>query len=715
MTRRRELSKQSTIRLVLGLAIACLLVGCFGDTDRLAKSPFEHVAEGFPEIIPLSEEPSADDEQAFNEYWALRREVFEWSMNQTILANSPQVEKDLFEAIDDGRYAVARKLADQLLRNDSDSLIGLYAIANVEAFAEGDMAYALNSIRRARNLTEAMGQINPRDPIGQEWYIRTLWTELFILIAMDRSNEVIILAERIEDVYAPVPWLKTFSLIKLERFDDARAEIAKYQDLGTFDIEANNSLMVIQDKLKSRESSLLAAREMCERFPERRVLQYNLGLAAISSANFGEAEQSLFASAMATASPMNATPYVPLSSLFVQQGRFPEALDAIKMAQVERGERDAYTLHDDEATTNMAIASVLLAYNEPILAMRFAQRAIDLPDRAASTSNAERDLRISSDLILWTIQKYQRAELQEKMSIGAVPTMSSLAQVTSLQVSQWATHQRFVSELSRSHVIDLVSPYKPGAAGIETQVQSWHRFMLFDLVPLGVLEVALYEAERAETQPWIPAYLHALHAGIRLRKNDYTESLRFANDSLNALPPRAEKVYRSFVSAIAGEAAWQLDKNQEAIGYWTTTLRDFPQAFRLLDIRIPIRLSHGESDLERRIAATLASSSRFIENELGFEVVVGRIGDEQLAIEMFRSDRSRHLELEVPISSDEGFIEATVEQFHQEFFQPLVELTQADLGSLDGSPIAARARREVDQLFSDLIELEDDEESPATD
>ena len=130
--------------------------------------------------------------------------------------------------------------------------------------------------------------------------------------------------------------------------------------------------------------------------------------------------------------------------------------------------------------------------------MRFARRATDSPDRAASTSNSQRDLRISDGLILWTIQKYEREELQEQMSLGSVPTAKALATMTSLQTSLWTTKQKFASELSRHRVIDLVSPYKPGSPGIETQVQSWHRFMLLDLVPLGVLEVALSKAAEVE-------------------------------------------------------------------------------------------------------------------------------------------------------------------------------------------------------------------------
>jgi hypothetical protein len=121
------------------------------------------------------------------------------------------------------------------------------------------------------------------------------------------------------------------------------------------------------------------------------------------------------------------------------------------------------------------IATVLLAYNESDLAMRFARRATESPECAASTSNDERTLRISDGLILWTTLKYKQQELHEQLSVGAVPTTSSLAQIASLQTSMWTTKQKFVNEINGNDVVDLVTPYKPGPVGIESQVQSWHR------------------------------------------------------------------------------------------------------------------------------------------------------------------------------------------------------------------------------------------------
>jgi len=693
--------------ITIALLWGSLVLGCSHDTELYPHSPYEHVSAGFPEIIPLSEEPVPHDQPAYDAYWDRRYEVSKRSLEETILASAPQNEKDLFEAIENARYAGARKLADEILQDDPNSLVGLWAIAHVEAYAEGDMPYALNSIRRARRQAESHAQINPRDPIGQEWYIRTLYTEWYILFSLDRSTEVLEVADRIEEVYAPVPWLKTFTLIKLERFEEARAEIAKYKGLGQWEVDAENSLMVLEDKLKSRTSTLVAAREMCSRFPNQRVLQYNLGLAAVTSASFGEAEQAFIAAANIVDTTLDSSPYVPLASLLIQQGRFVEAIDALKQAQVDRGLREAYTLQQDEAIINLAIATALLTYNESDLALRFARRATDAPDRAAFTNVAEQEFRISAGLILWTILKYKREELQEQLSFGAVPTTASLAQLASMQASLWTTKQKLISELKASHVIDLVSPFKPGVAGIETQVQSWHRFMLIDLIPLGVLEAAITRAENAETLPWVPPYLNAIRAGIRWQKNDYVGALHLAQLALDELPPRAEKVFRAFVAAIAGQAAWQLGHTDKAIGYWNATLSDFPQAFRLLGIRVPIRMTDRLASDSHSIAATLAGSSRFFESDRGYEIIVRPFENQQMLIEMFRNDQSRHMELVVSIAADDGFAETTVDQFHEKFFQPLVELTQTDLGSLDGSPVAARMRREVDQLFSDFIQSDE--------
>ncbi len=696
----------TTACLVASWLVVCFSAGCGRELDRYPPAPFEPVAPGFPEIIPMVDWPPESEADAYAAYWGARQEVFEQSLNQTILAAAPQHEKDLFEAIEDSQYVTARTLADQLLEQEPDSLLGLYAIAHVEAFAEDDLAYALNSIRRARQQAEAMGKRNPSDPIGQEWYLRTLHTEWRILSSLARYSEVLRVVDRIEQVYAPMPWLRTFALIKLDRLDEAREAIARCQELGYANADVDNKRAMVEDKMRDRQASLRISQELQQRYPDRRVMLYNHGLAAAATVRFDEAEHALLGATKATDGSTDVTPYIPLAVLLMQQGRFPEALDALKQAQVDRGEREPYTLMEDEASTNMAIASVLLAYNESELAMRFVQRAAQSPERGASTSTDPRDLRLADGLIQWTIQKYRCRDLQEQLSYHAIPTAAGLAQVASLQLSMWATKQRFVSDLSRGHGIDLVLPHQPEAAGLEAQVQSWHRFLLLDMVPLGVLEIALSHAASRDDEPWVASYLEALSAGLQLRKQNHTQALQHANNALDALPPRAERVLRAFVTTIAGHAAWQLDQPQQALGYWNTTLRDFPQALRLLDIPIPIHVTNQGSSLEQRIAKALASSRCFFRHEQGFEVVVRPFENQQLLIEWFYPDRSRHMELIVPFADAEEDLPATIARFHQMFFQPLVELTQSDLGSLDGSPVAARMRREVDLLFGDFVQPE---------
>jgi predicted Zn-dependent protease len=678
------------------------VVGCQRQAEIYPPAPFERVASGFPEIIALSEEPSANDQPAYDEYWQRRREVHEHSMNQTIMVGASQMERDLFQALYDSNYAVARKLADEILSDDADSLVGLYGMANVEFYAENDLPYALNSIRRARQKAEGMGRLNPRDPLGQEWYLYILSTEWQIVNALNRMPELLTVTDRIEQIYFPVPWIRSLALIKLGRLDEASREIDKYQDRGQFLLDADNARIALEDRRQSRESALAVAREVSQRHPDRRVLQYNLGLSELNNAQFDEAEQAFLAAAKATDNSCPTTPYVPLALLMLQQGRFPEALDALKQGQVDRSTREVYTLSEDEASMNLTIGLVLLAYNEAKLAQRFLLQALQDPYRGAFSYGSIRDIKLSTEVELWMIRKYAAEELHELISFGGTPTISGWTSWSTLQTAMWATQQRFTNQLGHAQVVNLVSPYNPGGAS----VQSWQLFSLLDMVPLGILEVALAESARGETASWIAPYYDSLEAGIRLRKNDPTAALRLASRALERLPPQGEKVFRSFVSSIAGQAAWQLGQPEKGIGFWTTTLRDFPQALRWLEIQIPILLINQAGEVGERVTLSLAASRRFFVDPRGCEINVRKLDDERLLIEMFRNDRSRHLELVVPIVDEEGFAATTVAQFHQKFFQPLVELTQTDLGSLDGSPVAARMRRQVDQLFSDFIATE---------
>ena len=698
-------SERVGVLLVIGLA----LCGCSHQSGDYPPSPFGRAPEGFPQIVALDDEPPYTDEAAYDAYWEEMEAVFQRSLNETILADGTEAEKELFSAVWESQYVKARRLADELLAEDAQSLVGLYGIANVEAYAEGDLAYGLNAIRRVRQLAEERGRNNSSDQLAMEWYVRALEMEVHLLGEMDRSAEKLLAVDRLEDVMGPLPWFRTWALIKLKRIPEARQAAEAGLAMNAYRLSALNDLASMEDKLHQNDANLQAARTASEQFPESGLLLNNLGLAETLNLNFDKAERAFLQSADAEVRDFEGTPYLPLATLLMQQGRFAECMDALKEAQIERGDREAYTLQQDEASFNITAASLLLAYNEPDLAWRFAESAIDSPDRAGTTSNDQKDMDMSNDLIAWTILKARQQSLQEQLALGLGKSSSLRREIASIRLKAWKTQQRFQGRLTKDDLIRLVNPYLAGCPNIETRVQSWHRLLLADLVPTGALWVAVeHAASEHDQEPMLP-YWDAMRCGLSYYDGDDERTLAYAESALEGLPNQGEKVLRASVAALAGHAAWQQGDFQQAKSHWMLTLRDFPQAFRLLDITVPVQPSVDSSAIASEIGNALIGAGCFVDHPSGFPLRIRAMTKDRMTIELLRRGNAVHADtvFAPPISPE---VPTIASDFVAEFFQPLLELSQTDLGSLDGSPIAARFSRSVDGLLSDFIKVEEESE-----
>ena len=71
-----------------------------------------------------------------------------------------------------------------------------------------------------------------------------------------------------------------------------------------------------------------------------------------------------------------------------------------------------------------------------------------------------------------------------------------------------------------------------------------------------------------------------------------------------------------------------------------------------------------------------------------------------MSFEVFRLNRSRHLTHAVTIEKDANSAAvASYTELHDRLMRPLIDLTQLDIGSLDGSPESLRMRDRVNQLL----------------
>jgi hypothetical protein len=115
-------------------------------------------------------------------------------------------------------------------------------------------------------------------------------------------------------------------------------------------------------------------------------------------------------------------------------------------------------------------------------------------------------------------------------------------------------------------------------------------------------------------------------------------------------------------------------------------LRDFPQVFRILQQKIPVRFEDDGSALARRVIQQLRKSSRFREDPAGFRIVV-RDQDKTLKLEMYQLANVLHFEALLPKKdAEEQILARAGRRFHQWLMSPGLDLSDVEINSLLAVP-----------------------------
>jgi tetratricopeptide (TPR) repeat protein len=564
------------------------------------------------------------------------------------------------------QFHQAREVAEEILESNPGSPPALYVLSFVHFEGEENFPRALHLVRNLRGLCEDRGRANPDDADAREWYVRALGLEAHILNDMDRREEQLAAVGLLEKVYKPMPWLKVWALMKLKREDEARAAIAATEKAGLRSY-ALNTLGALEDKLGRRLASYEVYKKLTALDPESAVEWSNLGESALDLHRFEEAEQAYLKAAQMPRQNFHSTAYQPLSLIYLQQARFAEAFDALKLGQRQRARREPYTLVKDEARMQRSIAELCLALGRGDDAVRHARRAFEYQDRTGSVSEDPDELLLEQGLTLLEALNNRIEELRE------LPD-ASLAERLELEVEVRALRQKLAQLITRERLEEAVRP-------------PFHILEYLPVLPPGVVAAAIRQARAAPVELRVPGddfRLDALEAEVCLQRGDLDGATTAARRALESLSP-SERLRRAHVSAVAGEAAARSGRVGDALPLWITTLRDRPVSFRLLGIALPVEVrSDGDAAAERAVAL-VRKTPRFREAAGGF-VLQASAREGHIVLELLGPNGEQLRQASVPAGADpEQAARAAARAFLTRLHQPEVDMSQMSIGSLDGS------------------------------
>jgi tetratricopeptide (TPR) repeat protein len=673
------------VALSAGAVVAVKALPIGPQAPEYPDVPFKPMPAHLFRVIPVKE-------MNYEEWQTWRRYLAEGGAVQKATAE----EREAVKTAHDGKHVRARELAEKILKAQPRSVPALFALAHAQYEGEHNLPRALFLVRKTRKLCEERGRANPGDTDAREWYLRGLYLEYRILQAMDRPEEQLRVVELMEQVYEPMPWLKIWPLFKVKRLDEARQTLETSEKSGRWKLHSLNSRCALEEQCRLREPTYKAGKAMVEAIPHSPVLWSNYGLGCRYTFRLDEAEKAYLKSADLGRPDFNGTAYRSLALLYLQQGRVPESLDALKRAQAQRAERPPHTLQQDETKMDHARGLVLLVLGYGEDAERFVRRAYEQPDRTGSTTDDATDLAISNGLAMWTVLESRQEQLaEEDAALPALRRLAPSADRRALEFQSWTLRRGLLKILHDPQRLAVLRPYMPGTI----VPPPWLATGLVRVLPPGVAAEAVRQARAAEDHPGAVPYFDAQEAEVALLGGRNEDALTLARQALAKLPATGEKLLRARAAAVGGEAARRLGRTQEAHELLHQALCDFPGAFRLLGTAVPVRVEHDGSPLARAFAGRVTASPRFTEAADGFRLAV-RGGNGKLTVELFRLAGQQHCAASVPArGADNEVIAAAMRRLHNRMMSPALDLTQIDINSLEGSPSALRARQEIDRLL----------------
>ncbi len=618
-------------------------------------------------------------------------------------------------AFDRGRFVRAREVSERMLEEDPESIPGHCLLGLVQHRAEGNLPIALYHIRRCRQLFEDLHGELPGDEAPWFWHVLSITESALVSGEMGRHEDKIrTLLER-DAIYQPErPADRGWPLMRLRRYEEARSVVE--QALNLDDPEqvraAKTVLCAIEAEQQLREQSYLACLEAAEH--DRRENGYpnpvpftNAAEAALGMLRMDQAEELILEATRNFTFPTVANPWMDLTLLYLAEGRMPEALESVRKMFRWRNRQPAYIDEQNRSETEMTSAIFLIAAGHPEDAARITDRALQRPDRTGFTSSESEQMEAAVALVDRLAYRTAAERLTEEASWSKLGDSIRIRLAAARhRLRAWSSGRRAAALVAHERILGAtVRPYLAGSV----EIPEWIETEIVDLVGPGVLKAALAKAKERETLAEAQGYFLAYEAEIAFVRGRHAETVRLAEEALQTLP-QAEVLLRARVATIAAKASQERGDGSKALAMYDLAMQSDPGIIRRLGIALPTRFQTAPGPIAERAARYLRRSPRFTEKSSGFSLRISGMADSGEAYLLGANDTVLAQVRVTPRAGEdeEDLARRLVSELHEAAFAPRLDLTQADIRSLDGSPTAGgtRSRERLRSVLTDLVEEE---------
>jgi tetratricopeptide (TPR) repeat protein len=618
-----------------------------------------------------------------------------------------RIENEAVLQLEGGRFVKARETAQNILNADPNSFVALYILGIISSEAEGNLPRAHFYLQRAKEILESRwGEDIPLDG-PWKWHNKVLWGMISVAGDMDRRQEQLDLLRLHDRLYQPEATASYgWPLMKLGRIEEGRNMMAKalksedawsrwdaMNTLGAMETEndqPDRAYQVFTDLLREVEKA---------KAPMNVTFLRNSGSAALTLQKYEEGERLLIEATRHFEAGTFSDPWKDLARLYLSQGRFPEALSAVREMQAwshtKLPSREQQSWADRQTVTSALLDEC--GFNTEALSLM--RRIMNRPDRRGGTS-IHSDQSEAGNLVLFRhLLKIYRERLSEEMSWESLPKcIMKWFQRLSASAEIWTAGRRAAGlTLGNHRLAASVRFYAPDSIDVLDPA----RPELIDIFGAGVVGV---EAGRLlnGTGPGLarekPLLLLMLGES-ELNRGMTAQARRTLESSVSSIP-KAEVLLRARAEALLGKACETGGDWAMAMNHYQQALQKGPNVLRSLGIALPVIMRSSGGAMASLAASMLKKSPRFDDINRGFmlsvlETASGLSGTLSAPDGTILCQASTSLDQD-PIRSARAFCA----EFHRRAFAAKVDLAQTDIASLEGSNLTGDAvRGQLQNLF----------------
>lgn len=615
-------------------------------------------------------------------------------------------ELEAFRMASIRRFVAAREIAQGVLDRDPKSYVGHFVMGYVLHYGEANFPRALYHLERAFALyTERHGK-DPDPAAPWRWHARLLQELAQTHGDLEHHAEKLRYLRLYSDYYDPdLVAEQAWPLMKMGQYKAARMAAQLAKDTGSpRQVEvALNALCAIEFEAGNDGASYAACKE---------ALEYGRaqpgGPNAVDLTNFSEASRSLFKLDEAERIALEATeaqvawygnPWIELGELYLRQGRFGEAHEAMREVPQYRLMRPVHVRDSDRAEGRRALSSFLLIIGRPADALRYTERALLAPDRRAHNSrDPNQDLAMAALLDRRARRVLAQSRLEAAAARGFVDRVvgffdSLMMKFRGFTVGRQAA--RLLADETR-----LVGTFRIGTSR-SAVTPTWLVGELVDVLGEGASVAAIARARAEDKRPGADAYYDAFEAEARALGGDEARAAKLAERALSTLND-SEALLRARLLAIWGHVAFESGQLEKGREMYRRALQLDPGVFRRLEIPLPVRVTSKSGPLAGDVVDALADSPRFVMHDGGFALTVSTqtktgevclLASEGSVLACAEAPPPRPHEFKTKEEDPKDRLPLEVElvdEVHRVFFSPRIDLSQSQINSLDGSNQSSR-------------------------